>query len=674
MNKKSIILRLVLILTLSCGSGTTDKWKSLESEVDPTVKPGDDFFAYGNGRWLKSTEIPADKVRWTCRNEINELTRQQVTKLFDSAGTATAGSDARKVADFRAAYMNETAIESRGIASIKPLLDSIDHVGDKTSLTRLLGRRLRADVDWNNYRSSGILGLSVESGNFGEKTYVAYLFQGGLGLSNRDYYLSNELSMQDLRIKYERYIGSQLKQAGFDRVEQRAKAVVAFETALAKTHATLEASNDDHNAANLWTRTDFARHAPGLDWSLFFAAAGLAGQETFVAWQPGAVSGVAALVASQSLETWKDYLRFQTLHAYADVLPRAFADAALAMRAAVTNQQPAPRSQRAFEATQSAMSDAIGKMYVDRYFPVEQKTRIETIAANVLNVLCKRIETTAWMAQSTRTQALTKLKTFYVGIGYPKTWRDYSDLVIDSMDAIGNLQRTAGHNYRHTIAKLGQPVDAAQWWIAPHTSGAILLFQLNAVNFAAALLQAPKFDPTLSDAANYGAIGAIIGHEAIHFVDLLGAEWDSDRRLRRWWTLDDMSRFDSVAEALVEQFSDYHPLPDKAVNGQLTRSENIADLAGLSAAFDAYRMTLGNRINDKAYVRQQDREFFLGFAQSWRSKITEEGLRTQLASDNHAPDSYRIATVRNIDAWYEAFDVKPGQKLYLEPKARVRIW
>lgn len=675
MNKRTAIPKITLVLTLFCCAGIVDERRSLEHEVDTGVKPGDDFFAYANGKWLKSTEIPEGKDHWNARNEISELTRQQVAKLFDEAKNEPVGSAARKVANFRAAYLNETAIEKRGIAPLKPLLDSIDRVKDKESLTQLLGHDLRADVNWGLYRSSGLLGLSVEPGNYGEKTYVAFLLQGGLGLPDRDYYLSTEPAMLALRVKYQQYIGQQLEQANFDHPVQRAEAVMTLETLLAKSQATQEASDNDHNAGNLWTRADFARRAPGMDWSIFFTAAGLGRQETFVAWQPSAITGVAALVSSQPLESWKDYLRFHLLNTFADVLPHAFADSALAIHDLVTNQlHPSPRDQRALEATQTAMSDAIGKMYAEHYFPAEQKSRVETIVANVIAAFSKRVEAVTWMSPGTKAEALAKLKILYFGIGYPETWQDYSDLTIDSSDAVGNLQRVVDHNYRRALSRLGRPVDFTEWWISPQAAGAVLLFQQNAYNFSAALLQAPKYDPTTSDAANYGAIGSIVGHEVSHFVDLLGAEWDSKHCLRNWWTPEDKSRFQAEADALVNQFSSYHPLPDLTVNGKLTQTENIADLAGLSAAFDAYRKTLGNRVTDKTYVRQQDREFFIGFAQSWRGKTRETALRTQIASDGHAPESCRIATVRNIDAWYDAFDVQPGQKLYLEPKARVRIW
>jgi predicted metalloendopeptidase len=664
----------------SIASGQTPDrpFSDLESAVDPGVQPGDDFFAYANGGWLRATEIPAGKERWNARSEIGERTRQQILKLLDEAGAAPAGSVARQVADFRAAYLNGSAIEARGISPLTPLLDSIARVSDKAALTRLLGLGLRADVDplnWGVYRSAHVLGLSVEPGIHGEKTPVAFLLQGGLGLPDRESYVGTEPGTQALRAGYRKYLGRLLALSGFDRSDQRAEAVLTLETALARAQATREASANDHNADNLWTRADFARRAPGMDWSAFFAAAGLANQETFVAWQPAAVTGLAALVGSQPLETWKDYLRARVLDTYADVLPRAFAEPALAMRSAASNGSPSsPRAQRAIEVTQAAMSDALGRMYVERYFPAQLKARVEAIVANVIAAFRRRVEAAAWMSPGTRTVALAKLKTLYFGVGYPERWRDDSDLIVDSADAVGNLRRVADRDYRRAVARLGRPVDRTEWWIAPQTVGAVLVFQQNAYNFPAALLQAPKFDPAASDAANYGAIGAIVGHEVSHFVDLLGAEWDADYRMRHWWTPEDMTRFQAAADPLLKQFAGYHPLPDLAIDGKLTQTENVADLAGLAAAFDAYRQTLGGGADDQAYLRRQDREFFIGFARSWRGKSREEALRTQLSTDGHAPEQYRIATVRNIDAWYGAFDVKPGQRLYLEPEARVRVW
>ena len=352
-----------------------------EAGVDPDIRPGDDFFGFANGGWLRTAAIPADRELWSARTEIGELTSQQIGKLLDDAGAQPAGSLARKVADFRAAYLNEAAIEARGIAPLRPLLDSIDRVRDTAALTRLLGRQLGADVDplnWGIYRSSHLLGLSVEQSIHGEKSYVAFLLQGGLGLPDRENYVSDEPRMTAIRARYQEYIGRLMALAGFDRADERARAVMALETAMAGGQATREASANDHNADTLWTRADFAREAPGMDWSAFFAAAGLARQDAFGVWQPGAMRTLAALVGSEPLETWKDYLRFHALHAEADVLPRAFSDEALALQAAVTGRpDTSPRAQRALEATQTALSDALGRMYAERHFPAEQKTRSE---------------------------------------------------------------------------------------------------------------------------------------------------------------------------------------------------------------------------------------------------------------------------------------------------------
>jgi putative endopeptidase len=650
---------------------------NLENTVDPDIKPGDDFFAYANGSWLKSTAIPAGKQRWGARDEINELTHQRVAKLLDDASVAPPGSNARKLADFRAAYVNELSIETMGLAPLKPLLDAIDRVHDKSALTRLLGVDLRADVDPLNYgvyNSAGLLGLSVERSIHGEKSYVAFLLQGGLGLPDRENYLSVDSSAGVLRATYQGYIARVLALAGFNHALRRARAVMGLETAIAQSHATSEASANDHNADNVWTRADFARQAPGMDWPAFFAGAGLSKQDAFVAWQPSAITGVAALVASQPLDTWKDYLRFHTIDRNADVLPRAIAEEALAIHRAAANGQPAgARAQRALDATQSAMSDGLGRLYAERYFPADQKARVREIVANVTAAFIKRVEGATWMSPATKATALAKLKSLYVGIGYPEQWQDYSDLTVDPRDPVGNLRRAADRNYRRAVARIGQPIDRTEWLISPQTAGAVLVFEQNAYDFAAALLQAPKFDPNAFDAASYGAIGAIIGHDVTHFVDALGAQYATDGQKHGWWTAGDSARFQALAEPLDKQFSGYHPLPDASINGKVTQTENIADLGGLAAAFDAYRATLGSRAADKNYVRQQDREFFIAFAQGWRAKIGDGAMRAQLASD-HAPENYRVATVRNFDAWYDAFDVRPGDRLYLEPATRVRIW
>ncbi|MEP6765038.1 MAG: M13 family metallopeptidase [Gemmatimonadaceae bacterium] len=650
----------------------------LGNAVDPGIKPGDDFFGYANGAWLKSTVIPAGKDRWGSRDEVAELTRKQSTAILDDARTARAGSLARKVADFRTAFASQSAIEAKGVAPLAPMFSRIDNVSNKLALTRLLGQTMHADVDPLNigvYTSLSVLGLSVEHSIHGEKTYSAFLLQGGLALGEgaRDAYLSKDAFAIEKRSRYRTYVARVLTLSGFDKADRRAESVLALETAIAETQATDVATVVDRNADNRWSRADFAHEAPGMDWGAFFEAAGLGKLQTVVAWQPSAVKGVAALVGSQSLDAWKDYLRFHTINEYVDVLPVVFAEAAAGVSGGHAVRDASQRNERALTVTQSTMANAIGELYAKRYFSPKQKTRVNAIIANVVTAFREHVARVTWLSAASRRTALTKIDRLYVGIGYPDAWENWGDLRIDSTDAFGNAQRIGERNLRHAIARLVKPYDQHEWTLPPQTVGAMLIFQQNAYTFTAALLQPPKYDSTASDAAMYGAIGAIIGHDISHFVDVLGADYEPDGRTHRWWTVDDSAKFEAAAEPIVKQFSSYQPLPGMNVDGRLTRTENVADLAGLTTAFEAYRKSIGAKVTDMNYVRMNDRKFFISFAQAFRTKMNEKAMRAQIASD-HAPEMYRFSTVRNIDAWYEAFNVVPGQKLYVEPKARVRIW
>jgi predicted metalloendopeptidase len=643
----------------------------LEGTVDASIRPGDDFFAYANGAWLKTAVIPAGKDRWSVRDDINELTRRQIAALLDDASSAPPGSLARQVSDFRSAYRNEAAIEDKGTTPLAPALERIESVRDRTALARLLGVTMRADVDPLNfgvYDSSSVLGLSVEHGTHGEKSYSAFLAQGGLALGDRDLYLSAEPAAVERRGRYTQSIAGLFKVAGFDRAQQRADSVLALETALARTHATSKDSALDQNADNQWSRADFDREAPGMDWNAFLESAGLGSQTVIVAWQPSAVKGVAALVGSEPLEAWKDYLRFHAIDESASVLPRAVAEASAELHA-----DHRSREERALAATQGALGSAIGELYAARYFSPAHKERIRGVIANVAAAFREHAARAAWLSPASRQVACAKLDALYVGIGYPEAWEDWSDLRVDPADAFGNAQRVDERARRLALARLTKPYDPHEWVLLPQTVGAVLIFQQNAYEFAAALLQPPKYVPTASSAATYGAIGAIIGHDMSHFVDVLGADYEPDGRTRRWWSADDLSRFEAAAEPIVRQFSDYEPLPGVHVDGRLARTENVADLAGLTAAFEAYRKSLGAKAQDKDFVRREDRDFFVAFAQAFGVKMNETALRAAIASD-HAPEMYRMDTVRNLDAWYDAFDVVPGHRLYLEPGARVRVW
>lgn len=668
--------RLTLILLASLAPWTVEAAPAADDGVSPHVLPGDDFFGYANGAWLEATQIPAGQQRWGARNEIDAVTKRQVAEVIQEAAAHPEHGAGRKAADFYTAYRDEDAIETKGIGPITPLLHEIDALQSKADLATWLGKHVLADVDPLNlgtFSSSQLFGLAVEYGIHGEKNNFAYLLQGGLGLPDRDNYLSDAPAMQSTRQRYQDYVARMLQLAKVDDAAKRAAAVVALETAIARSHATLEQSASERNADNHWSRAEFSTRAPGMDWTAFFAAAGLSQQQDLVVWQPTAVQGSAALIASQPLDSWRDYLRFHVLDHYADVLPRSFMDAALAHRFGETGGT-APRTQRAIEATDQALPHIVGQLYVEKYFPAATRARVQTVVENVRVALRARLDKLAWMSPASKAIARQKLETMYFAVGYPDTWPDDSHLLIDSHDAFGNIKRIEAWNYQNALAKLARPVDRKEWMIPPQHAIAVLNFLQNSYNFSAALLQPPKFDAAAGDAAAYGAIGAIIGHEISHFVDTLGAEYDPQGASKTWWTDADKTNYKAASEPLVKQFSDYRPFPDLAIDGKLTFSENVADLAGLVATFDAYRRTLGSKVNDKERVRQLDRQFFLAYARAWRVKVSDEALRKQATSNDHAPERYRIATVRNLDAWYEAFDVKPGQRLYLAPEARVRIW
>lgn len=642
-----------------------------------TVLPGDDFFAYANGEWLAKTEIPADRGSWSAMGALAEDTNSRIAKMIEGLGAekGTTG-EARKVADFYAAYMDEAGIEKRGLAPIKPMLANIAAIKDKAALVRALGASVRADVDPLNatdFFTENLFGLWVAQGLTDSSRNLPYLLQGGLGLPDRAYYLENNARMAELRTKYQQHIAAMLKLAGFDKSDERAARVFELELALAQTHATREDSANIQKSNNVWTLKDFAAKAPGVDWKAFFKAAGLAGQERFQVYHPSAVTGAARLLGNATaadVATWRDYLAFHKLNQYASLLPKAFADQRFEFngKALTGTPQQSARWKRALAATNEAMDEAVGKLYVARYFPAENKAKVQAMVANIIDAFSRRIEKLDWMAPATRAQAQAKVKSIYVGVGYPEKWKSYDGLQVKAGDAFGNAIRAEEYRYRQELDKLKRKPERTEWAMPPQLVNAVNLPLQNALNFPAAILQPPFFDPKAPDAANYGAIGSIIGHEISHSFDDQGAQFDAQGRLRDWWTKEDLAHFKAAANKLVEQYNAYKPFPDLALNGQLTLSENLADLAGLAASYDAFKTTPAGKTPDA------DRQFFTGFAQGWRTKMREASLRRIVLTDGHAPAQYRTYIVRNLDPWYKAFDVKPGQELYLAPQERVRIW
>ena len=645
--------------------------------ANPTpVRPGDDFFEYVNGDWLAHNEIPADKSSWGPFSMVAEDTNQRIVKLIEAVGADShARADARQVADFYKAYMDEAGIEARGTAPLRPALARIAAIRDKSALTRAIAGTLRADVDALNattFDTENLFGLWITPDMNDPAHYRPYLMQGGLGMPDRAYYLDDNPRMAALREKYQAHVAATLKLAGFDDPQGRAARVMALEMKLATAHVSREDSEDVLKANNVWTLRDFKAKAPGMDWPAFFKAAGLGGQQRFVVWQPGGISGAAALVGSVDLATWKDWLAFHLVNHFSDELPKAFVDEHFAFYGTALQGTPqlSDRWKRALDATSAALEEPVGHLYVDRYFPPENKQRVREMVGHIVDAFRQRIDKLDWMAPATRAEAKAKLQVLYVGVGYPDRWRSWAGLKVVPGDAFGNAQRGERFHLAQQLAKLHQAVDRGEWSMPPQLVNAVNMPIQNAINFPAATLQPPFFDAQAPDAANYGAIGAVIGHEISHSFDDQGAQFDSQGRLRNWWTPDDSAHFKAATAALVAQYSAYRPFPDLAINGQQTLSENLADLAGIGASYDAYRASL----QGKAVPDDADRQFFIAFAKNWCRKTRDAKLRQQIIGDGHSPSKYRAFTVRNIDAWYQAFDVQPGQAMYLAPQERVRVW
>lgn len=677
------ITPLKLALTLAFCGATLGLAPAIAQQAAPTQAtpapsavplPGDDFFGYVNANWLAKTEIPADKGSWGAGSALGDETNGRIVKLIEETAAKNPTGDARRVTDFYRAFMNEAAIEAAGTASLVPELKKIDAIKDKAGLVQALGASVRADVDplnATNFYTENLFGIWIAQGLTDPHNYVPYVLQGGLGMPDRAFYLEDSQRMGQLRTAYQAHIAAMLKLAGYSEPETRAARVYELEKKIAQSHATREDSADIQKANNLWTLRDFSAKAPGMDWKAFFRAAGLGKQGKFMVYHPTAITGAATLVNEMPLQAWKDFMAFHTVNHFGSALPKAFVDQRFEFYGRTLNGTPqlSPRWKRGLGAVSSALPDAAGKMYVERYFPAEAKARLQTMVTNIVAAFHKRVDKLDWMAPSTKKEAQEKLRTLYVGVGYPDKWTSYEGLEIKPDDAMGNLLRAEKFHYRQELSKLGKKVDATEWCMPPHIVNAVNMPMQNALNFPAAILQPPFFDMNASDAHNYGAIGSVIGHEISHSFDDMGAQFDSQGRLRDWWTKEDGEHFKKGAAALVAQYDAYQAFPDLKLNGTLTLSENLADLAGLAAALDAFNAASGGKATP-----EQERAFFAGFASSWANKARDAALRNQIATDGHSPAKWRTYTVRNLDDWYKAYDVKPGQKLYLAPEQRVRVW
>lgn len=649
--------------------------------MDKNVKPGDDFYAYANGNWMKSTEIPADRSSVGGFFIADQQREKNARALIDGIlqSNPAAGSDEARIRDYYNAFLNTDAIDKAGMAPAKADLDAIAAIADKRALSSAIGKTLRADVDplnATNFSTDNLFGIFVTQGLSTPGEQVPYILQGGLGMPEREYYLSGDADMAGLRTKYRAYVETVMKEAGNPDPKAAADRIIALETKIATAHVTRAESEDFAKGAKIWTRAELETNAPGIDWTALLDAAQLGSAAKFQAYHSASIPRLASLVGSEPLDAWKDWLAFHTLNQQATVLPKAIRDASFAFNGTALNgtTQERPRDALALNAVGNQLQDAVGKAYVAKYFPPESKTEIQGMVEKIKGAFAKRVSALDWMAPSTKQEALKKVETIVVGVGYPETWRNYSALTISPTDAYANLKNAQLEEYRHQIAKIGKPMDRAEWWMPPQLVNAVNLPVQNALNFPAAILVRPFFDPKADAAFNYGAIGGVIGHEISHSFDNNGALFDSTGALRNWWTPADFTRFQQSGDALAAQYDTYEPFPGLHVNGKLTLGENIADVAGLQAAYEAYRASLNGKEAPVLDGLTGDQRFFIAYAQSWATKMRDEALKARIATDGHAPGNYRALTVRNIDAWYTAFNVQPDDKLYLAPDKRVKVW
>ena len=671
--------------------------------MDPSVPPGNDFNLYASGHWIATTQIPADRSSTGVFVVLDQQAQQRTRQLLESAAAAkdAPGSVAQKAGGFYASYMDEGTIEKRGLQPLQAELGRIDAIADKRALARYIGSTLRNDVDPlnnTNFHTDHLFGLWVAPGFTDPDHYTPYLLQGGLGVRSADNLIKDTPRARQIRSGYQAHIAKLLTMAGSSAADaDRAGAqVLALEQQIARVHVSLEQSQDVLKANNPWKRADFERLAPGMSWADFFAAAHL-NAPTIIVWQPSAITGISKIVASTPLETWKVYLRAHLIDHFSNELPAAFVNERFAFYNKLINGVPQlpERWKRAVSASSAYVGDAVGQLYVKRYFPPASKAEVQRMVTAIVKAFDARVAALTWMADATKHEARRKLQTLYVGIGYPETFIDYAKLDIRADDLLGNVERAERFEYERNISRLGKPVDKHEWSMTPQTVNAVNLPLQNALNFPAAILEPPFFDPKASPAQNFGAIGSVIGHEISHSFDDQGSQFDARGMLKNWWTPQDLQHFREAGAKLVAQYNAYHPLPDASVNGQQTLSENIADVAGLSAAYDAWKASGGQGLakvsggqgaaaagtastdsggKGNAAALAPAREFFISYAQVHRSKAREGALREALQTDGHAPGPERAQTVRNLDAWYQAFDIPKDAKLYLAPADRVRVW
>ena len=641
--------------------------------MDRAVKPGDDFFKYVNGKWAATTQIPPDKSSYgafAILSDLSEARERALLERWAADKTLKPGSDEAKVAATYRTFLDDATAEKLDAKPIQARLDTIRKAKSREDVAAIMAQS-QSDL------GRSFFGASVGDDAKNPDKYALYLSQSGLGLADREFYLKDNYKPQKER--YQKYVADMLRLIGWDEPDKNAADVVALETKIADAHWTRADSRNRDKTYNPTTPVELEKSAAGFPWSVYFKEAELGNASRVVLRQNTAFPKLAAIFSETPVETLKAWEAFSVADEAAPLLSKRFVDANWEFRAKFLNgaEEQRPRWKRAVDATENAMGEAIGRSYVKEYFPPESKAKMEKLVADLLAAMKGRIENLQWMGPETKARALEKLAKFGVKIGYPTQWRDYSALVIKEGDIVGNAERAAKFEWNRDVNRIGKPIERWEWGMTPQTVNAYYTPVKNEIVFPAAILQPPFFDPNADPAVNYGGIGAVIGHEITHGFDDQGRKSDGGGMLRDWWTADDAAKFEAQATKLGAQYEVYKfpQLPDQHIIGRLTMGENIGDLGGILLALDAYKRSLNGKPAPVIDGFTGEQRVFLGWAQVWRTLQRDDQLRQMLATNPHSPGAIRaLAPLRNVDAWYSAFDVKEGDANYIKPEDRVRIW
>ena len=667
----------VIALTLAACNNTAEKQPAVlgtfgiaTDNMDMAVQPGENFYEYVNGGWLAKTEIPSDRARYGAFSVLSDRAEKRVREIIETAANSeNPSADEKRIGDFYNAYLNTDRIEELGLTPIQGDIDRIRAAETKDDILKLMAdTSLGLDAPVSPY-------VYIDAKD--NDQYIVYLTQSGLSLPNRDYYFDDSVRGLSILAGYEKLAEAMLTEAGVDNASARAEAIIAFETALAEGHWTRVKQRDRDLTYNKMSVSDLKKAAPGIDWSAMLDELGLGGQDTVILREKSAIISAANVFADTPLDVLKDYLTVSLMNSNSAYLPKRIDDASFEFYGKTLRgqQEQRPRWKRAVSAVNGTLGEVVGKVYVKEHFPPDSKTQMNELVENLRASFKDGIDGLDWMADETKEQAQYKLKKFNPKIGYPDKWESYTGLTVDAEDLIGTIKSARKWEWEDSIGQIGQPIDRDEWGMTPQTVNAYYNSILNEIVFPAAILDAPFFDPNADPAVNYGGIGAVIGHEMGHGFDDQGRKSDGDGVQRDWWTAEDATAYEGRAKALADQYSQFEPLPGENLDGNLGLGENIGDLTGVTMAYDAYKRSLNGKEAPVIDGFTGDQRFFMAWAQVWAIKWKDEALSAQIKNGPHSPGEFRAnGIVRNFGPWYDAFDIKPGDPMYIPPEERVKIW